>query len=648
MNESAYIGEVFGDGGYLAKANPGYEPRPQQVRLAQEVERAFSDARHLLAEGPCGVGKSFAYLVPAVHHATQRRKKVVIATANIALQEQLVAKDLPFLQRILPWKFTFALMKGIGNYLCLEKLSDVEVKRAGMFGGEPDLDRLWDWSQETLTGDMSELKFQPAPQAWSQVSTTSDECLGKDCPFREDCHAYAARDAAAEADIVVTNYHMLFAHLQIRRETGMDALLPPFDFLICDEAHKAPDIARDFFGFKVSRSQLRRLSSTLEKLGWEKLAKGVREAADSYFDQVSDFFHGGQYKTRLKAPLPFRFTPLQVPLGEALRDLRREEEQLEEDAPVDGTKAMEGAQRRLGMVRRARKATENALTRLKEVDTLANAESVYFIETGQGENISLCAKPISAAPALKSELFDLTESVVVVSATLSTGGSFDYIRKELGVDNALELEVGSPFNFQEQALLIVPHGLPAPNDEGFIDKVGDAFDAIIHGIGGRTLGLFTSYKNLNAVHERIGGNGFTVLKQGDAPRGMLIDRFKREPATVLLGTESFWAGVDVPGESLSCVIIDKIPFPTPDDPVLDAITARNKNWFADYSIPRAIIQLKQGFGRLIRCRTDRGAVVICDPRLVEKGYGRKFIAALPPTLKSRDIAHVADFLGGQS
>lgn len=647
MNETAthYLDEVFGEGGLLAANTPNYESRPQQVELAGAVDRAFAEGRHLLAEGPTGCGKSYANLIPAIHHAVQQRKKVIYATANISLQEQLYQKDLPFLKKTLLLDFSYVLVKGINNYLCLDKYYEYQVQPFFDYRYEDEIKQIAEWAEGTKTGDVAELDFQPPGAVWSKFSASSEQCLGKECPYYLDCFGYAARNKAHFADVIVVNYHLLFAHVQIRKETGMDIILPEFDFVICDEGHKMADIARDFFGFKVGRIALLRLGTTLGKLNAENIGRTLKSDTEQYFSEVKDFYCSGKYQVRLKERGSFRAEALLSSLSDAIGFLRQEQDRLSEPPVTDNLKELSNYQRKYASVKRSLKTAEQLRVRLKNIDQLADPDSVYWIDQGHSDFVSICAKPIFVNEHLKTHFFDMAESVITTSATLSTNGNFNFIKKELGIDNPLELEVSSPFDFKEQAILVVPDNIPFPNDSAFVDVVADQFDRIIHSIGGRTLGLFTSYRNLNGVYDRISGNGHKLLRQGDAPRSLLTRQFKNAEEAVLLGTESFWAGVDVPGESLSCVIIDKLPFPTPDDPVMDAISKRNRKWFKEYSVPRAIIALKQGFGRLIRSRSDRGACVLFDRRVIDKRYGKHFLDSLPDMLKSRSIESVSHFLG---
>lgn len=662
--EASNIERVFGADGLLAGKFNGYKPRPGQLMLAHAVEDAIRDGKHLMAEGPTGTGKSLAYSVPGIYHAIHSGKSVVIATANIALQEQLAAKDLPLLAEILPEPFSFAIIKGRNNYLCLDKAYENEARQGNLFGGSSKdaayLDEtgrrhlrvVTDWSKETKTGDVSELPFEPQQQVWSLFSTTSDECKADDCQFREDCFAFAARDAAREAQVIVTNYHLLFAHLQLRMMIGADVLLPEFDVALLDEAHKAADIARDFFGFKISPFAIKRLDRPLKQIGQEQAADELKKQSDRFFALLKAHRFSSDYKSRIRRAnvVPHEdFTAILTYCGEAIGDYATK--LANESKRAHGvTKIEDLPPKERGIVAGWKKKKERALeiAALIEQAMSWNEDSpaVYFIDADQRDNVSLCSKLIDVGGVLKRALFDHSRSVVMTSATLATGKSFDYVASEVGMNEYRECIAESPFT-ADQAMLVVPE-MPEPNDrDNFPRAVADRVNEAIELARGRTLALFTSRKNMDIAYDRIKGfSKYRILKQGDMPRTALIEEFKRDTHSVLFGLESFWAGVDVPGESLSCVVIDRLPFPTPDDPVLDALSERDDDWFMHYSVPRAIIAFKQGFGRLIRSVSDRGVVVCLDTRIITKRYGKLFTSSLPPVRKSRRMESIKEFLDG--
>jgi len=633
---SDYISEVFGAGGLFASRFPNYEVREGQVALARMVDQAMASGCHALGEGPCGTGKSVAYSVPAVWHAHHHRKRVVIATANIALQEQLVRKDLPMLAKVLPWPFTFALLKGRNNYLCLDRLADSEARgelRELFDEQQRQVDEILPWAKATRSGDMSELAFIPAHQVWSRCSVGSDECKGDGCQFRDDCFAEQARAVAHGADIVVTNYHLLFAHLAVRCETRQDLVLPPFDLLVLDEAHEAAEIAREFFGFSVSEHTFARLASAAADLGQKHLARDLRVETERLFQRLSDHARSPRYRRRLRTPGVAADAGLQRALSAlvALAEGRARDSSL--DKKERATAANVG--RNAG----------TAAARLNEGLGLTEPGKVYWLDLDPKGRVKLRAKPVDVSDLLRAELFERCPSVTAVSATLTTSGTFGFVRRELGVpEGALEVIADTPFDFESQALLVVPEHIPDPREPEFVDAAADVFREVLRACDGRTLGLFTSYRNLNGVYDRLAGTRHRLLRQGDLPRAELTRIFKEDVGSVLLGTESFWTGIDVAGEALTGLVIDKLPFPHPDDPVIDAICERDPRAFDNYLVPMAIIALRQGVGRLIRCKTDVGVAVILDRRIAEKGYGRKFLKSLPPMLTTRRVENISRFL----
>jgi len=609
------------------------------------------DGRYLLDDFTVthNTGKSIAYGIPAAYCSVQQNVKVAIVTANIALQEQLFCKDLPFLKKALPIDFTFALIKGRNNYLCVDRWqseqSDSSLKGRSSRVRLKQYRDIIKWGRATRAGDKSELDFEPYGDIWRMFSVTSDECKGSDCKSRDECYAERAKAGTSSANVFVTNYHLLFADLKVRMSSdGTASVLPDYDFVVCDEGHKAADIARDFFGFRVSERSITFAASPLSKLrhaeGEEdpsRLYRDLKEQSSQMFYDLGKLYRSRQYKTRLKKP------PKGVawkPLCESLDKVRLVFRSaminaVERDEKASYAKAAAAAARIAGNVRAAM--------------TLAESNEVYFLEEIQSNKaVVLKGKPISVSAMLDEALFKSSKSVVTTSATLAVNGRFGHLKNELGCAVADELVVDSPFRFQEQALLIVPDGMPMPTDRTkYPQAVADAVVETIKLARGRVLGLFTSYKNLALAHETALAAGLkqSVMRQGEAPRTSLVEMFRSDKDSVLLGTESFWAGVDVPGDSLSCVVIDRLPFPTPDDPVLDAISARSDSWFMSYSVPRAVIAFKQGFGRLIRSMSDRGVVVVLDQRIAVKPYGGIFLASLPSGVpKSRKIENVRKFL----
>ena len=631
-----YLDTVFGPEGLLAARFPGYAPRSGQVALANNVDQAIRDSKHLLAEAPTGVGKSLAYSVPATYHAKHGKGRVLIVTANIALQEQLVKKDLPSLAEILPWKFKFALLKGIGNYLCLSEMATSQKKGLIHSEGAKALEA---WAAVTQLGDKSELSFEPRSEDWMRFSTTSDDCDGQKCKFFDQCHAINAKRHANEADVIVTNYKLLFLHFKIYEATGLHLVIPEFGTAILDEGHKAVDIARDTFGFEISSGAIKWLAKKLASDAMVNELAGVR---DQFFDDLSAYRRSTKYKARLKQKHPVKSARLTEMLGRMA------------DAYGSAANALEARDREdpeIDKLRRRASRTEEIIGQVNAAMEL-DGDDVYFIDEDE-QKVKLCSKPVSVAERLKLHIFSedklaMVKSTTVTSATLTTNDSFAFAVKDFGVEKPRLLVADSPFRWGDQVLLVTPEdGIPDdPNDPNFTRIAAEKCAQVITQARGRTLALFTSWKGLNAAYEQALKTGHRILKQGDMPRLQLIDEFKRDTHSVLLGVESFWAGVDVPGEALSCVFIDKLPFPHKEDPIADAMTERDREWFTNFSLPRAIIAFKQGFGRLIRTTSDRGVVVVLDPRITKKGYGWKFVSSLPKVRRSKKIEDISLFLDG--
>ena len=636
-----YVTEVFGEKGVFAAHFPGYEPRAGQVELARAIDRAMHEDNHALAEGPCGTGKSVAYLVPAIWHAVHERKRVLVVTANIALQEQLVSKDLPTLAKVLPWgEFKYALLKGRNNFLCLDKVQESESMGSfgnGIFSRSLDdesraqVAKILEWAGNTQTWDVAELPFIPNHKAWSLFSAASGDCKGKECSHYDDCVYERRKGEAQSADIVVTNYHMLFAHLAVRKATGMDLVLPPFDMVIMDEAHEAAAIARDFFGISLSEYTFSRICASATTFDFKDLAKKLHVAKDLMFRALQGLPNG----LRLKVP---DFVDI-AEVVDLLKQIKERATLYMEDASIS-TKIK-------NQVAKLQRSTATASAELKEIVGQTDDNKVYWAEVENGK-LRLKGKPINVADIMRDQLFDTCPSVSMVSATLAIGSSFDFVKKETGVPKgAFETVVQSPFDFQKQALFVIPEGMPEPNSPEYEEKSVSVFRQVIVACNGRTLGLFTSYKRLHAMYSRICTSKYRVMKQGDMPRADLTRTFKADISSVLLGTNSFWTGIDVPGEALTALVIDKLPFPHPDDPIIAAISEKDPYAFFNYLTPLAIMTFRQGIGRLIRSKTDIGVIVVLDARLLTKKYGKQFIDSIPTMRTTRNVSDVQTFLDGR-
>ncbi len=625
-----YLNATFNMGGHLARALEGYKTRQGQVDYAEAVDKAIRAGRHLLVEGATGTGKSLAYSVPATYHAAKHNKRVLMVTSNIALQEQLMTKDLPMLAGAVPWSFSFKMLKGKSNYLCLWRAAEAQVSQRKLFRDEQTemVEAIISWSAMTEDGDKSQLPFEPPHAVWREFSVTPDECRGGDCAFVNDCHPIRARNELETANVIVTNYHVLYAHLLVREATGRDIVLPPFDILVMDEGHRAAEIARDFLGFKISHYAIKRLA----KLVGGQDQTSLESASKAYFEALASYYHSGNYRVRLKKRDPVPWSSLATKLaaiGDALAKMA-------EGATDAGERAT--------LKKASRRAFEVG-SQVTEAMSKRKPRVAYYLDEMRG-GVALRSTVVDVDEWLRDHIFDAVGTVVVTSATLATTRGFDYIASELGADHYDELIVESPFDWSQQVLLVLPR-LIDPKDKTYPDEVANHVVRAVQEASGRTLALFTSYRSLGISHKKLMAAGIKqeVMRQGDLPRTTLVEEFKDDVGSVLLGTESFWTGVDVPGEALSCLVIDKLPFPHFEDPVMSVLQEeQGGRWFFDHSMPRAVIRLKQGVGRLIRSVDDYGVVVLLDPRLTTKGYGKAFLKALPKMVKTRDMSVISKFL----
>lgn len=639
----ARIEEELGPGGRLAAAIPGFVHRPQQHEMALAVARTIEEKGVLLAEAGTGTGKTFAYLLPALLSG----RKVIVSTGTKTLQDQLFHRDLPRLKAALKIPVRTALLKGRQNYVCHYHLE--RNLAHGRFTTAEDaalLRLIARFAQHTVSGDKAECPEVPEDAfAWVFATSSRDNCLGQDCPHWQECFLMKARRAAQEAECVVVNHHLFFSDLVLRDE-GVGGLLPEADLVVFDEAHQLPELAAVFFGESLASTQCFELvrDARVEALVAAPDFRPLREAIDAFDKAVKDL--------RLSLPAETLRWPRQQALAQAagfesaLQTLTASAATLREAL----TSQQERSENLPRLAARA-EALERLLTQWSE----GEERFVHWVEA-VGTRFTLHRTPIEAGPAFSRLLAGGERAWVMTSATLAVAGSFAHFRRDLGLfDEELPVREGiwaSPFDYRRQALLLVPQGMPEPGSLQHLPEVEALAERLIRAAEGRAFVLCTSLKAMQRLGEglraRLGAAEYTVLVQGEGPRHALLERFRTTPRAVLVGSQSFWEGVDVAGEALSLVIIDKLPFAPPDDPVLAArmarLEAQGESPFALLQLPRATIQLKQGAGRLIRSERDRGVLCICDPRMATRGYGKILWSSLPPMARSREVARAESFL----
>lgn len=609
----------------IAEHLESYESRSQQIDLAHEIERAFERQKTGIFEAGTGTGKSLAALIPAVLSG----KRVVVSSATISLQEQYIYKDIPALQEILPFEFESALMKGRGNYIGLRRW-DEHLQEAHID------EKLIEWVSSTETGDLSELDFMPPADVWTEVNSDSDDCLRHKCPHFSECFYFEAKRAAEKADIIVVNHALLLADA-----ASFGNILPRYDLLIIDEAHHFADIARDAFSTGITNRGLRMLAAKAsKKVGApSQILRDIEIEGRELFQRLNERFPA--QKTRLREPIE----DVQF-LRAGLETLKKWLEGQEFENVLD----VDMARERLKLKAKALITTvERYISCLDSMEHPSD-DWVVWLEKGDtfGNRLEVVAAPLDVAPFIQEYIFDKPglESVVCMSATLATGGEdpFAFFKRIIGTpSHVIQTKVSSPFDYRRQSVLYTPDHLPDPNHPEYIGRMAQEVEHLISMCQGRAFVLFTSYHALNRVFELIQPHlPFECKRQGEMPRKRLIEWFRETPSAVLFGTASFWEGVSIEGEQLSCVIIDRIPFQVPDDPVYEAqceaLKSRGEgSWFADLALPHAIMRLKQGVGRLIRHRNDRGLVAILDPRLTRKQYGRAILECLPPMTLTRSL-----------
>jgi ATP-dependent DNA helicase DinG len=618
---------VFGTGGTLGQVLDEYEAREEQADLAEAVEAALATRTHLLAEAGTGTGKSLAYLVPALDCG----RRVVVATATKALQEQLLTKDVPLAAAALGRDVKVAVLKGRQNYLCRNRLQGFALLGGSLFAEPADgkaFEAMRPWIDATETGDRTELEAEPSARLWSELAVGSDRCLGRTCMHVGACFSERARERASRADLVIVNHALYFADLGVRERRDGTGVLPEHDAVVFDEAHRLEETAATWLGGRVSAAWLHRLARDVDRACREASMPVPARALDRAERAGADLFDAvcpAAGRLRLRRPPVVLCRALAERLAELAAALGGENDELD---------ALAG----------------RALAGVADVEACADPGELERVVWAEPD--AMAWAPIDVSRPLRERLWDAGPTAVLVSATLGTGDDFGFVRDRLGLRGASEFRVGSPFRFDEQALLYLPERMPDPRAEGALELVAEEAAALCTLSSGRALVLTSSYRALDAIAARLRGRlPYDVLVQGDAPRERLLERFGREVDSVLVATATFWQGVDVPGEALSLLVIDKLPFPAPGDPLVEArcerISADGGDWFADYSLPAAVLQLRQGFGRLIRTHRDRGVVAILDPRVRTRPYGRTFLESLPACRVVSDRAALTGFLSGK-
>jgi ATP-dependent DNA helicase DinG len=665
--------QFFAPGGVLSHAHPSYEFRRGQLQMAEAVEKALEERRHLIVEAGTGTGKTLAYLLPVIRSG----KRVIISTGTKTLQEQLFFKDIPFLeQHVGPLRVCY--MKGRNNYLCRQKLYD--LTNQPVLNGLQEIEQyrqIAAWEPETQSGDRAELKELPeTTQLWPKLDARTERCTGQKCAQWDRCFITEMHRRAMESDIIIVNHHLFFADLAIKQQSeyAPDAgILPEVGAVIFDEAHELEDVAGSYFGVTVSSARFDELCRDIEVslqrnhlLSPSALGglKSLRERSSFFFALLPA--GDGRFAFENRREFLEENGEEYLNLQQSLRRLASEMENLpsKPEEVFNFARRIQELQVQLGFLMESedhntvfwieRRGRTFSPQGRPSTSLRASSDKEQWKEasTGGRQNVFLQATPIDVAPILKSCVFDKLECAVLTSATLAVGGGFEYMRRRLGLEHTREVVLPSHFDYEKQALFYVPPDLPDPRTPQFAAKAADRIRRLLEITRGRAFVLFTSYAQMNDVYQRLLGEiEYPMLLQGDAPKSALLEEFRLTPHAVLFATSSFWQGVDVQGDQLSCVIIDRLPFAVPSDPVVAArvksIDAEGGNAFFQYQVPAAVITLKQGFGRLIRSLHDRGLLTLLDNRILKKQYGRVFVESLPGYRRTTDLRQVEAFFGAE-